>query len=246
MSFRKKLAVSLVYPALLVTVVSCMVVFLVTYVVPEFAKLFENLNAQLPAPTVFMLAVGTFARKYIVLIAIALAGLVIVVWQWRRTQQGADAIDRAILALPVIGPVFLKYQVANFSRMMSTLLAGGLPLVPSLETASASLGSRFIRKGVETATERVREGQTLSRSLDEQHVLPELAVEMLEVGESTGALPAMLTSVAEFYEEDVQTALGAALALIEPVILIVMAVFVGGVLISLYLPIFTLGAGNFH
>ncbi len=246
MSFRKKLAVSLVYPALLVTVVSCMVVFLVTYVVPEFAKLFENLNAQLPAPTVFMLAVGTFARKYIVLIAIALAGLVIVVWQWRRTQQGADAIDRAILALPVIGPVFLKYQVANFSRMMSTLLAGGLPLVPSLETASASLGSRFIRKGVETATERVRECQTLSRSLDEQHVLPELAVEMLEVGESTGALPAMLTSVAEFYEEDVQTALGAALALIEPVILIVMAVFVGGVLISLYLPIFTLGAGNFH
>jgi len=130
--------------------------------------------------------------------------------------------------------------------MMSTLLAGGLPLVPSLETASASLGSRFIRRGVETATERVREGQTLSRSLDEQNVLPELAVEMLEVGESTGALPAMLTSVAEFYEEDVQTALGAALALIEPVILIVMAVFVGGVLISLYLPIFTLGAGNFH
>lgn len=246
MSFRKKLAVSLVYPALLVTVVSCMVVFLVTYVVPEFAKLFENLNAQLPAPTVFMLAVGTFARKYIVLIAIALVGLALVVWQWRRTQQGADAIDRAILALPVIGPVFLKYQVANFSRMMSTLLAGGLPLVPSLETASASLGSRFIRRGVETATERVREGQTLSRSLDEQHVLPELAVEMLEVGESTGALPAMLTSVAEFYEEDVQTALGAALALIEPVILIVMAVFVGGVLISLYLPIFTLGAGNFH
>ena len=111
-----------------------------------------------------------------------------------------------------------------------------------METAGASMSSRVILNGVSRASFRVREGQGLSRSLEEQKIFPDLALEMLEVGESTGALPAMLNSVAEFYEEDVQTALGAALALIEPVILMVMAVFVGGVLISLYMPIFTLGA----
>ena len=145
----------------------------------------------------------------------------------------------------MLGDIWLKYQVANFSRMLSTLLAGGLPLVPSLETAGASMTSRRILNGIAEAAVRVREGQTLSSSLEQQKMFPDLSVEMIEVGESTGALPAMLNSVAEFYEEDVQTALGATMALIEPVILIVMAVFVGGVLISLYLPIFSLGA-NIH
>ena len=141
----------------------------------------------------------------------------------------------------MLGDIRLKHQVASFSRMLSTLLQGGLPLVPSMETAGASMSSRRILKGVMRAGTRVREGQGLASSLEEQKIFPELAVEMIEVGESTGALPAMLNSVAEFYEEDVQTALGAAMALIEPMILIVMAIFVGGVLISLYLPIFTLG-----
>jgi type IV pilus assembly protein PilC len=122
------------------------------------------------------------------------------------------------------------------------LLAGGMPLVPCLETAGASMSSRKILNGVQYAAVRVREGQSLAHSLEEQKMFPELSVEMIEVGESTGALPAMLNSVAEFYEEDVQTALGAAMALIEPVILIIMAVFVGGILISLYLPIFSLGS----
>ena len=125
--------------------------------------------------------------------------------------------------------------------MLSTLLQGGMPLVPAMETAGASMTSRSILNGVAAAAGRVREGQGLAKSLEEQKIFPDLAVEMIEVGESTGALPAMLNSVAEFYEEDVQTALGAAMALIEPIILIFMAVFVGGVLISLYLPIFTLG-----
>src|SRR5947209_12261503 len=129
--------------------------------------------------------------------------------------------------------------------MLSTLLTGGLPLVPSLETAGASMGSRQILNSIAIAAASVRVGQTPSHSLEERKIFPDLSVEMIEVGESTGALPAMLNSVAEFYEGDVQTALGAAMALIEPVILIVMAVVVGGLLISLYLPIFTLGS-NIH
>ena len=169
--------------------------------------------------------------------------MALALWRWKSTDRGAERIDRALLAMPLLGDIFLKYQVANFSRMLSTLLAGGLPLVPSLETAGSSMSSRSILNGIAEATMRVREGQPLAKSLEEQKLFPELSVEMIEVGESTGALPAMLNSVAEFYEEDVQTALGAALALIEPVILIFMAIFVGGVLISLYMPIFSMGSG---
>jgi len=241
MTFRKKLLVSLIYPTLLVTVVTVMVLFLFTYVVPKFADLFNSLDAKLPAITLFMLALGQNAQRYFPFAAIGLAVLGFTFWQWRKTDRGSDQIDRFILSLPMVGGIRLKHQVATFSRMLSTLLQGGLPLVPSMETAGQSMTSKRILKGVMRASIRVREGQGLAGSLEEQGIFPDLAVEMLEVGESTGALPAMLNSVAEFYEEDVQTALGASMALIEPLILIIMAVFVGGVLISLYLPIFTLG-----
>ena len=241
MTFRKKLFVSLIYPTLLITVVLIMVMFLFTYVVPKFADLFESLDTKLPALTVFMLAVGKNAQKYFPFAAIGMAALGFVLWQWRKTDRGADRIDRFILSLPLLGEIRLKHQVATFSRMLATLLQGGLSLVPAMETAGASMSSRRILKGVMRAGTRVREGQGLASSLEEQKIFPDLAVEMLEVGESTGALPAMLNSVADFYEEDVQTALGAAMALIEPLILIIMAVFVGGVLASLYLPIFSLG-----
>jgi type IV pilus assembly protein PilC len=241
MTFRKKLFVSLIYPTMLVTVVTIMVMFLFTYVVPKFADLFNSLDAKLPAITLFMLSVGQYAQKYFPFIIFGLVVTVFLFWQWRKTDRGADRIDRIILSLPLLGDIRLKHQVATFSRMLATLLQGGLPLVPSMETAGSSMSSRRILKGVMRASTRVREGQGLASSLEEQKIFPDLAVEMLEVGESTGALPAMLNSVAEFYEEDVQTALNAAMALIEPLILMVMAVFVGGVLISLYLPIFTLG-----
>jgi type IV pilus assembly protein PilC len=242
-TFRKKLAVSLVYPVLLISVVTVMMIFLVTYVVPKFADLFNNLGAQLPTITVFMLAVGLNAQKYAWAIALVLVIAIPLFWRWKQSDRGAEQLDRFLLSLPLLGEIRLKYQVANFSRILSTLLQGGLPLVPAMQTAGASMSSRQILNGILNATERVKEGQSLAKSLETEKIFPDLAVEMLEVGESTGALPAMLASVAEFYEEDVQTALGAAMALIEPMILIVMAVFVGGILISLYLPIFTLGAG---
>jgi type IV pilus assembly protein PilC len=242
-TFRKKLAVSLVYPVLLISVVTVMMIFLVTYVVPKFADLFNNLGAQLPAITVFMLALGLNAQKYAWAIALVLVIGIPLFWRWKQSDRGAERVDRFLLWMPLLGEIRLKYQVANFSRILSTLLQGGLPLVPAMQTAGASMSSRQILNGILNATERVKEGQSLAKSLETEKIFPDLAVEMLEVGESTGALPAMLSSVAEFYEEDVQTALGAAMALIEPLILIVMAVFVGGILISLYLPIFTLGAG---
>lgn len=240
-SFRKKLISSLVYPALLISALLIMLTFLMGYVVPQFADLYGSLNARLPSITIFMLGIGTSIRHYYYVIAAVLAAIVIGGLMWARSKSGSRTLDALRYRLPVFGPVWMKYQIAMFSRTLATLLSGGLPLVPSLETASHSIDSFKITSNVEHAARRVREGRALSFSLEETGFFPHLAIEMVEVGESTGALPAMLNSVAEFYEEDVQTALSAALQLIEPIILIFMGITVAFVLLSLYLPIFSLG-----
>ncbi len=241
-SFRKKLISSLWYPALLIVALAVMLTFLMTYVVPQFADLYTTLNAKLPAITVFMLDIGRGIQHYYYIILAVLAGLVFSVLFWARTDKGSQTLDAVRYRLPLAGEIWMKYQIAMFSRTLSTLLTGGLPLVPSLETASHSINSYKIASNVEYASKRVREGRALSASLEETQFFPDLAIEMIEVGESTGALPTMLNSVAEFYEEDVQNSLSAAMQLIEPAILIFMGITVAIVLLSLYLPIFSLGA----
>jgi type IV pilus assembly protein PilC len=245
-SFRKKLVSSLVYPSLLVIMLFVMLTFLITFVVPQFANLYHQLGAELPPMTSLMLAIGVNAREYFPYAVLVLVGAGLLLWRWMKSDKGATQMDRFKLKIPLVGDIWLKYQVAVFSRMLSTLLTGGLPLVPSLETAGESMQSHLMAHGIAHATRAVREGQSLARSLEQTRVFPEMSVEMMEVGESTGALPAMLNSVAEFYEEDVQNALATAMSLIEPVILIIMGVVVAFVLLSLYLPIFSLGAGGIH
>lgn len=240
LSVRKKLMVSLLYPAVLVTLVVCLIVFLVTYVVPNFAQLYESMDAQLPMPTQILIAVGTTARNYVILGAAVLVGGILAFRWWSRTPSGSDLVDRFLLKIPIAGEVWLKYQVAQFSRVLGTLLIGGIPLLQALDTAADSLGTQVLKRVLQQAVKMVREGQSLSQSLRQTKVFPALSIDMIEVGESTGALPAMLGSVAEFYEDDVATRTTAALSLIEPAIMIFMGIFVAFVLISLYLPIFSL------
>jgi type IV pilus assembly protein PilC len=159
---------------------------------------------------------------------------------WSRTETGRETVDRLLLKTPFVGEVWLKYQVAQFSRVLGTLLIGGIPLMQALDTAAESLGTKVLKKVLEQASKLVREGQSLSQSLRSTKMFPSLALDMIEVGESTGALPAMLNSVAEFYEDDVSTRVTASLTLIEPALMICMGIFIGFVLISLYLPIFSL------
>jgi type IV pilus assembly protein PilC len=240
LSVRKKLLVSLMYPSVLVVLACGLVTFLVTYVVPNFAQLYSSMGAQLPGPTQFLIALGTTARSYVLA---GFAGLVVAIVAfrfWSRTDSGREAVDRVLLKTPFVGDVWLKYQVAQFSRVLGTLLVGGIPLMQALDTASDSLGTRVLKKVLEQASKFVREGQSLSQSLRSTKLFPSLSLDMIEVGESTGALPAMLTSVAEFYEDDVSTRVTASLTLIEPAIMICMGIFIGFVLISLYLPIFSL------
>jgi len=240
LAVRKKIMVSLMYPCVLIVLVLLVMVFLVTYVVPSFATLYTSMSAQLPLMTIYLISIGTAARKYVLVYAAAMAGLVALFLWWRRTESAQERIDRVKMKVPLLGTIWIKYQVAQFARVLSTLLTGGIPLMQGLDTAADSLGTPLLRKTLEKAGRMVREGQTLASSLSATGVFPELAVDMVEVGESTGALPAMLTSVAEFYEDDVNTRMTAILSLIEPAIMIFMGGFVAFVLIALYLPIFSL------
>ena len=215
-------------------------VFLVTSVVPSFATLYSSMSAKLPEITVYLIAIGTTARGGIVAGAAVLFGLIALFVWWSRGEAAQEKIDRVKIRVPLFGDIWIKYQVAQFSRVLGTLLTGGIPLVQGLETAAESLGTPLLRKTLDKASRMVKEGQPLSLSLQATKIFPPLAVDMIEVGESTGALPAMLSSVAEFYEEDVNTKMTAALSLIEPLIMVFMGVFVAFVLIALYLPIFSL------
>ncbi len=240
LSVRKKLLVSLLYPAVLVSLAACLIVFLVTFVVPNFAELYKSMSAQLPTPTLILIALGTTARNYVLL---GFAVLVLAVFgfrYWSRTPSGGETVDRMLMRMPIAGEVWLKYQVAQFARVLGTLLVGGIPLMQALNTAADSLGTRVLKKVLQDAGRLVREGKSLSQSLRDTKIFPGLSIDMIEVGESTGALPAMLSSVADFYEDDVSNRVTAALSQIEPALMICMGLFVGFVLVSLYLPIFSL------
>ncbi len=241
LAFRKKLTASLIYPSLLMTLVIGLMIFLLTVVVPQFAVLYDQMGSKLPTMTIDLLSFGKWMQHNFVWLAVAVIVIGFTTYRFSLSGKGRDIIDGFRVGLPVFGKIWLKYQVALFARTLSTLLTGGLPLVPSLETAARSISSRKVSKAVHTSIGTVREGKSLAESLAKTGVFPDLASEMITVGEQTGALPQMLNSVAEFFEENVATALTASLALIEPAILVVMGVVVVFILISLYLPIFSLG-----
>jgi type IV pilus assembly protein PilC len=236
---KKKIVATLVYPTLLISVACIIVTYLVTFVVPKFAKLYSDLGVELPAPTQLLIAI-TVEYRYLVLGGIALAFVAAFgVFLWSRTEEGGEAFDRLKFRIPLVGDTLLKFQAAQFSRTLATLLTGGTPLVAGLQTASDAISSKLLRSTVMQATQMVREGESLHSALASKSVMPELALDMIEVGESSGALAPMLTSVAEFYEEEVGVRLSAMVAVIEPVILVFMGMLVAFILISLYLPIFS-------
>jgi type IV pilus assembly protein PilC len=239
---RKKILATLVYPALLVVVSTIVVSYLVTAVIPKFALLYRDLGVELPTSTRLLIAL-TVDYRYVFLGFIGAIVLVALgIYSWSRTEEGGVAFDRLKFRVPIIGDTLLKFQVAQFSRTLSTLLTGGTPLVAGLQTASDAISSRLVRGTVTQATQMVREGESLHGALSSKGVMPVLALDMIEVGESSGALAPMLTSVAEFYEDEVNLRLGTLVSLIEPIMLIFMGVLVAFILISLYLPIFSLSS----
>jgi len=241
---KKKILATLVYPILLIIVAAVIVSYLVTVVIPKFALLYGDLKVDLPAPTKFLILITVDYRFYILAtIALVILGI-IALFFWSRSEAGGVAFDRLKFKIPVVGDTLLKFQVSQFCRTLSTLLTGGTPLVSALQTASESITSRLVRESVVRSTQMVREGESLHGALSATAVMPVMALDMVEVGESSGALAPMLNSVAEFYEEEVSLRLGALVSLIEPLILIFMGMLVMFILVSLYLPIFSFSAAG--
>ena len=236
---RKRILATLVYPALLITVATMVVTYLVTVVVPKFALLYHDMNVELPTATRVLIALTVDYRGVILGVVAALLAVVLAVFFWSRSEEGGRAFDKLKFRTPVVGDTIMKFQVAQFCRTLATLLTGGTPLVAGLQTAGEAIDSALLRSSITQATQMVREGDSLNAALASTRIMPELALDMIEVGESSGALAPMLTSVAEFYEEEVNIRLAAMVALIEPAILIFMAILVAFILISLYLPIFS-------
>jgi len=237
---RKKILATLVYPVLLVTVACIVVTYLVTVVIPKFALLYQDMKVPLPTPTRILIAL-TVDYRYFVLGAIAAVILFAIgLFAYSRSDEGGLVVDRLKFKAPLVGDTILKFQVAQFTRTLATLLTGGTPLVAGLHTAGDAIESRLLKGTIASATQKVREGDSLHAALASTGIMPELALDMIEVGESSGALAPMLTSVAEFYEEEVNLRLSALVSLIEPAILIFMGLLVAFILISLYLPIFSI------
>jgi type IV pilus assembly protein PilC len=241
---RKRLLAALVYPTILVTVATLVIAYVTTVVIPQFARLYRELNVDLPPLTQFLMTLTVGLRIPILVGVILLVAVAFGAYLWSFTPRGAMILDRIKLRIPVFGNIWIKFQVARFSRTLATLLAGGTPLVTALETASDATSSRWVSQAIYEAGQRVREGKSLHNSLAETGLMPDLALEMIEVGEASGALTPMLVSIAEFYEEDVNLRLSALLSLIEPLILVMMAIVVAFILIALYLPVFSLSVGS--
>jgi type IV pilus assembly protein PilC len=243
---RKRLLQALIYPVILVCVAISIISYLIAYVIPQFSLLYKDLNITLPAPTRLLLLVAVTYRPVLLILVAAVALSMIATFLWSRTEAGSLALDRVKLKLPVFGDTWIKFQVSQFCRTLSTLQAGGTPLVTALETSAGSISSKLISTSVRKAAQLVREGQPLHAALRSTDVMPDLALEMVEVGEASGALSAMLGSIAEFYEEEVNLRTQALIAVVEPAILICMAVLIAFILISLYLPIFSISVGSFQ
>lgn len=236
---RKRVVSALVYPAVLVTLSIVMILIMLTFVVPQFELFFAGSGVELPLITRVTLALGTTIQSNWLLLLVALVGGVLFLRYWKETPSGALALDRFRLHLPFLGPVLHRFSLSEFCRSLATLLAGGMPLVPALEIAVAAVGNAEIRSRLEPTIRKVREGEAFYEALEESDVFTDLAVDMVQVGEATGALDEMLSNVSDFLDDQVETRMQRLLTLVEPAMLVFMGIVVGLILVSLYLPLFS-------
>ena len=238
---RRKTISALVYPAILLVLSLAVVSIIVLRVVPEFGAFYEQFGERLPLSTRIIVAVSDLARTYFLLIVLAIAGSAVAFWFWLKQPAQRERFDRWILRLPGIGPVARKFSTSQAARTLATLLGGGIPLVNAMDISARSIKNRYIARELRTAGQQVREGRALAVAMNESGAFSDVAVKMVEVGESTGALQEMLNSLADFYDEEIDTNLGRFITLVEPILLVIMGLIIAALLLSLYMPLFNMG-----
>jgi type IV pilus assembly protein PilC len=230
----------MMYPIILVALAIVLVGIIVVKVVPTFAEFYGSFNAQLPLSTRVIVAISDFSRQQFWLIVLVVGGASAAFYTWLKQPGRGAEFDRLVLKLPLVGASFHKFSTSQLARTLATLLSGGIPLVNALEIAARSSGNRHMGKELQIVVERVREGQGFANTLLERKTVPDVAVKMIEVGESTGALTEMLNSLADFYDEEIETEVSRFVTLIEPAMLVFMGVVIAAIVLALYLPLFEL------
>jgi type IV pilus assembly protein PilC len=241
-TLKRKTISALVYPAILGSLALVLVSIIVLKVVPSFADFYGSFGAQLPLVTRIIVRFSAFVRDQFLLIAVVLGTLAVAFVLWIRQPGQQARFDHVILRLPVLGQIARKFSTSQMARTLATLLGGGLPLVTSLEIASKSIGNSYMAGQLEVVSARVREGESFATALEARGDFPEVAVKMAEVGEATGALQDMLTTVADFYDEEISTNMERFVTLVEPVLLVMMGIVIAGLLLALYMPLFQLSS----
>jgi type IV pilus assembly protein PilC len=237
---RAKVRQALIYPVAIVIFAIVVSIFLLWKVIPVFATIFRDLGAELPFLTAAVVSLSDFVVKYIVLIVISLVGLLFLFRYYRSTEQGRWTTDRLLLKMPLIGQLLYKVAMTRVTRTLATLISGGVPMLEALKITSTTAGNVLIEKEVVEARKLVSEGKTMSESFKQAGRFPTMMLQMINVGEATGTLDEMLSKLAEFYDEEVDVAVSALLSILEPILLIFVGVIVGGLVVSMYLPIFDL------
>ena len=237
---KGKVKGAMVYPLTIISVAVLVIIFMMIFVIPTFAKMFEGLGAELPLPTAIVMWLSEFTQKYILVMVGVGAGVIYAIKRYYNTEQGSSVIDAFLLKVPVIGMLIRKVAVARFTRTLGTLISSGVPILEGLLITARSAGNRVVEKTVMQARTAVTSGRTLSEPLKGSTVFPPMVVHMINVGENTGALDQMLSKIADFYDDEVDTAVTALTSLLEPIMIVFLGVVVGGLVVAMYLPIFRL------
>jgi type IV pilus assembly protein PilC len=237
---QRKVVSTLIYPALLITVSIGLIAILMTFVIPRFTEFFSEFGSDLPLLTRLVVGIATAIRSHLGWILAGLAAAAFGFRYFARTDRGVIFIDAQLLKIPFVGGIFRRFSISQFTRSLATLLSGGTPLVPSLETASEAIGNRYVSRKIAGTVPRVREGGELHRALEDTGMMTNLTIEMVKVGESSGALEEMLNSASEFYDEEIDALLARVISFVEPAVLVVMGVVIATILLAVYLPLFTI------
>ncbi|MBA7509965.1 Type II secretion system protein F [subsurface metagenome] len=241
-ALRGKIRAAMIYPAVIALVAGGVTTFLMVVVVPMFVKIFQQVGAELPLPTQILLMLSNFLKRYIIFLIIGLIAFVVGLRQYYKTEAGSMYIDTLLLRLPLFGSLLRKVAVAKFTRTFGTLVKSGVPILQALETVAKTSGNRVVEKAVLAAKDAIREGERISDPLKASGVFPPMVTQMISVGEETGNLDAMLSKIAEFYEQEVDAAVSGLTSLIEPVVVVFMGVIIGAIAVAMYMPMFQMGA----
>ncbi len=240
MKLKSKVKGAMVYPASILSIAVIVVIILLTYVIPTFQKMFESFGGELPGPTQFVIGLSNWVRAYLLYVIIGFIILVIGIYRTYKTEKGRMWIDKLLLKAPIFGDLIRKVSVARFTRTLGTMISSGVPILEALDIVARTAGNKVVEEAVLKTKVNISEGKTIAEPLAETNVFPPMVIQMIAVGESTGAMDAMLSKIADFYDDEVDAAVAALTSLLEPVLMVFLGVVIGGMVITMYLPIFKL------